>query len=399
VAQGAFLGEERNVFSRMRNKLIAGAVVVVVLGVGWAFLAARAAAGTVSLESEQATLAGGVAVITDINASGGKAVQFSTGQTTPPPPGGGTANSTLKPYGLGFTPFAYVPWSGSVAADQAASGAKNIVAAFILATGNTCTPAWDGDSSMGLAGARSTTIASDIAKVRTNGGDALISFGGQAGTELAIGCTNTANLTAAYRSVIDKFGLTKIDFDVEGSGLSNVAANTRRADALVTLQREKPNLKVWVTLPVEQSGLPAEAKAMVALMKAKGVVISGVNIMVMDYGTGVTQMGQAAINAANATFSQLKSIYTTNTDAEIWKSIGLTAMIGINDTKPETFTLANAKEMHDFAVQKGIGMTSYWNTARDKACAGNAATLSDSCSGVTQTAWQFAKALYIAPTN
>ena len=135
----------------------------------------------------------------------------------PAPAAGPKATITHCPvegftYGNGF----------GLATDQTGSGAKNIVAAFILATGNTCTPAWDGDSGNGITSARSTTIASDMAKVRANGGDALISFGGQSGTELAIGCTNTANLTTAYRSVIDKFGLTKIDFDVEGSGLSNV---------------------------------------------------------------------------------------------------------------------------------------------------------------------------------
>jgi chitosanase len=77
-----------------RNVLIAVAVVVVIAAIGLAYLATKAANNLASLEPESATLAGGVMSGTDINASGGKYVQFSAGTTTTPPPsnGGSTAN-------------------------------------------------------------------------------------------------------------------------------------------------------------------------------------------------------------------------------------------------------------------------------------------------------------------
>lgn len=306
----------------------------------------------------------------------------------------------LQPYGLGFAPYAYIPWGTSISAARSGSGAKNIVAAFVLSAGGSgCTPAWDGDSSLGINSSRGNQIASDFTAVRAAGADVVLSFGGASGTELAIGCTSTSSLQAAYQSVITKYNLTKIDFDIEGSAVSNSAANARRATALLALQKANPQLKIWLTLAVEQNGIPTSSLALVRQMRDTGVVISGVNIMAMDYGTGVTQMGQAAINAASATFTQLKSIYTTSTDAQIRKATGVTVMIGINDTKPETFTLSNATQLRTYAMQQGIGMLSYWNTDRDKACAGNAAKLSDTCSGVTQSAWQFAQNLALQPSN
>lgn len=310
-----------------------------------------------------------------------------------------TSGGLLQPYGLGFAPYAYIPWGTSISAARGGSGAKHLVAAFVLAAGSrSCTPAWDGDSSLGINSSRGNQIASDFTAVRAAGADVVLSFGGASGTELAIGCTSASSLQTAYQSVITKYNLTKIDFDIEGSAVSNSAANTRRATALLALQKANPQLKIWLTLAVEQSGIPSSSLTLVRQMRDTGVVISGVNIMAMDYGTGVTQMGQAAINATSATFTQLKSIYTTSTDAQIRKAIGVTVMIGINDTKPETFTLSNATQLRTYATQQGIGMLSYWNTDRDKACAGNAAKLSDTCSGVTQSTWQFAQSLMLQPS-
>ena len=121
--------------------------------------------------------------------------------------------------------------------------------------------------------------------------------------------------------------------------------------------------------------------------------------MVMDYGQHSTQMGTDSITTANKVFSQLQSVYPSASSATIWKAIGLIPMVGVNDTG-EIFTLANATQLHTFAVQKGIGLMSYWNLSRDQACAsGNSTTASDSCSGVSQTKYQFAKTLSIPASH
>jgi chitinase len=116
-----------------------------------------------------------------------------------------------------------------------------------------------------------------------------------------------------------------------------------------------------------------------------------VNIMTMDYGSAgpPDKMGENAINAGNSLFRQLKTLYPTKTDAQLWSMIGLTPMIGQNDVRPEVFTLDDARAVLAFAQEKQIGMLSMWSVARDQSCPGGASYVSPVCSGITQTQWDF----------
>jgi hypothetical protein len=68
-----------------------------------------------------------------------------------------------------------------------------------------------------------------VTAAKAKGAAPIISFGGQAGTELATGCTTTTKLVAAYTSVIHTFTVTKIDFDIEGAArINDTATNARR---------------------------------------------------------------------------------------------------------------------------------------------------------------------------
>lgn len=360
---------------------------------GIVFVTTKAASFYAYADVSQASLSEGAELVSDSTAIGGKAIEFASatvgGNEEP-----AATSKYLNPYGLGLIPYNYIPWQGSLSDFENATGVKNQVAAFIISSSG-CTPAWDGNSSLGLGSSRSNEIASQISTVKNSGGDIMISLGGASGNELAYTCSDKAQLKQAYANIINTYGVNKLDFDIEGSNASNTTANARRAEVVAELQNEIPGLKIWVTLPVEKSGLTSEGIGVVEQMREKGVVLSGVNIMAMDYGTNTTDMGAAAVSAANSTFSQLKSIYPESSDSDIWKTVGVTAMIGINDTQPETFTLANAQTLRDFAVQKGVGMLSYWNVMRDVSCSGNQAILSDSCSGIAQSRYEFADVLGI----
>lgn len=78
--------------SARRNKLIALIAGLLVVALGVTFLVVRAGSTFASAEGEQGTVAGGAAVGSDVNASGGKYVQFSNGTSTPVP--GGTVDLT-----------------------------------------------------------------------------------------------------------------------------------------------------------------------------------------------------------------------------------------------------------------------------------------------------------------
>ena len=205
---------------------------------------------------------------------------------------------------------------------------------------------------------------SDIVAFQAAGGRVILSFGGASGTYLENACSDNG-MFDLVKSVLDTTGARAIDFDVEGSQINSGALNARRNNVAKRLQAAYPGLYVSYTLPVDPTGLPPEALTVVRSANAAGVSVSLVNIMAMDYGDASSAMGQRAIAAATATFNQLKPIFTGRTDAQLWAMIGVTPMIGVNDTRSEVFRQADATQLATFAQQKGLGLLSYWALQRD----------------------------------
>jgi chitodextrinase len=242
---------------------------------------------------------------------------------------------------------------------------------------------------------------SDIASLRALGGDVKPSFGGLAGTELAQACTNVTTLTAAYQSAIDAYGLTQIDFDIEGAAVADPASIDRRSQAMASLQaaaRAKgKSLAITLTLPVLPSGLTSQGLSVVQSAISHGVTVNAVNVMAMDYGDGEApnpsgKMGTYAINSAQSTHNQLVPLLPGKTDAQIWNMVGVTPMIGQNDNASEVFTQTDMQQLLTFAGQQHLGELAFWDVTRD----GNACTGSLSkCTNIPQTPYQFSK--IIAP--
>ena len=120
--------------------------------------------------------------------------------------------------------------------DPVVSPSLTQVLGFVVADPqNQCNPTWG--TYYDLAGAGSALdLDRRITRLRERGGDVVVSFGGAVNDELAVACTNQSALTAAYRSVIKRYHSRTVDFDVEGSALSNTQANERRAPSIATLQ-------------------------------------------------------------------------------------------------------------------------------------------------------------------
>jgi chitinase len=100
-------------------------------------------------------------------------------------------------------------------------------------------------------------------------------------------------------------------------------------------------------------------------------------------------MGNAAISAAQGLHTQLGQIWTTKTSAQLWAMEGNTPMIGVNDTSSEIFSTSDATDLETFAKSNGIQELSFWALGRDKACATNGGSASSTCSGTSQSAYQF----------
>jgi hypothetical protein len=238
----------------------------------------------------------------------------------------------------------------SVAALATATGNKFYTLAFIISnsTANSA-PYWDG--SMPLSDNKYVT---DIANLRAQGGDVIISFGGASGMELAQVYTSVGPLQAAYQQVITKYNLKWMDLDIEGAFIADAAAINRRNQALKNLQTASPGLKVSYTLPAMPEGLTQDGLNLLSNAKSNGVQVDIVNVMAMDYGSCNIDMGQAAINAASNTRDQLATLGVSS-------KIGITPMIGVNDVSCENFTTANTQAVVNYAnANSYIGFLGFW---------------------------------------
>jgi len=218
----------------------------------------------------------------------------------------------------------------------------------------------------GLETVLSGSARTDVANFRAAGGKVILSFGGADGTYLEAACSDDG-MYNVMKNVIDSTGAHAIDFDIEGSQAGNAGLDTRRNNVTRRLQTTYPDLYVSYTLQADVNGLDGNGLRILRGAKNAGIKVAIANLMTMDYydGNNSQTMGAKAIAAANAEFNQLKGIWTTYTDAQIWAMEGNTPMIGVNDDQSENFRQSDATALTTFAQQKGIGHIAYWAIQRD----------------------------------
>lgn len=304
-------------------------------------------------------------------------IQF---QNTPPP-----SSSSLL-----FAPYVDCTlWPNFQIENVSATGNLYYSCAFIVDNQGSsgANPCWGGYSTLLL-----DYYQDKIASLRNQGGDVIISFGGANGIELSYAASDEYLARDAYKAVIDAYVLQSIDFDIEGLFLADPASILRRSKAMKLLQNEYPALKISLTLPVMPTGLTNDGLNVIQSALGQNVNLSVINLMAMDYGGSGIDMGNAAISAGEAAFSQIKTLYINNginlADSVIWRKIGITPMIGVNDVAGETFYLDDASDLAAWASSHKIGRLAMWSVNRDKSCA-NANDPLYSCSHIPQALYQF----------
>ncbi|SFW64960.1 ricin-type beta-trefoil lectin domain protein [Amycolatopsis australiensis] len=240
--------------------------------------------------------------------------------------------------------------AGQMAADMNATGTKFFTLAFLTPQSG-CTPVWEAN------GTGVGSFNSQISALQAAGGNVIPSFGGAAGGELAQTCTNTSSLTAAYANVVNTYGTTRLDFDIEGGVLDDTTSNQRRNSALAALQQQNPAVQVDYTLAVDPTGLPSKELDLLRDAKSKGVKVSVVNLMVMDFYDGQPVLTDA-LAAARASASQLASLYGISTSAA-YAMMGLTPIAGRNDDGAQ-FSQSDAQQLESFAASNGVAELSFW---------------------------------------
>jgi hypothetical protein len=241
-----------------------------------------------------------------------------------------------------------------------------------------------------------------IAALRQLGGDVAIVFGGANGaeTELARVIADVDELTKTYQWVVDAYGAKRVNFDIQGSAADATASILGRWQAVATLQHvqaaEGRPLDVWLTFAALPDGLMSAELNLVRSAIAAGVEIAGVNIMAANFGDAAAPdpdgcMADYAIQAVRQSCAQLRDVFAadriTLTDAQMWAKLGITPMIGQNDTQSERFYSCDAERVLSFAEEHGLGMIAIDSINRDA----NTGTANYDSTGIGQAPYEFTK--------
>ncbi|MGN8215306.1 PKD domain-containing protein [Halococcus salifodinae] len=342
----------------------------------WAF--GDGATATGQTVSHAYASSGNYTVTLTVTDDAGASASSSSTVTVETAGGGGGSEPTGKTV---FAPYGHMTTQpGTSLVDHAKqAGNDAVTAAFVLSDGNG-NAAWDGapDMLVGEAG-----MKSEIQAYQDTGGTVIISFGGAVGTPIAQSITSVGAIKAEYQTVIDTYGVTHLDFDVESV---NEAAVDRRNQALAELQKTNPDLKVSYTLRARTTGLTSHGTYIVENAKSHGVDLEFVNVMTMNYGW-VAPTASTVKDTANGTHDDLMSIFPGLSSAAAWSMVGITPMIGVNNAGG-THHLDDAREVASFVQKKGIGLVSFWSLDRDNGgCADG--SVSATCSGISQNPYAF----------
>jgi chitodextrinase len=293
----------------------------------------------------------------------------STPGNDPPPPGSPRS-----------WPYIDITMSTPTLADVArATGQKFFTLAFVLGSSAGCVPSWGG--TIDLNDAR---ITKEINDLRALGGDVAVSFGGAAGPYLQQTCPSQAAQVGAIERVMDTFNVRHIDFDIEAS-----VPFDPMNKAIAQVQRERSGTVVSYTLMVQGDDFGVTPSLGVDLLKnakANGVNVGIVNPMTMDFGSS-REWGDAVIAAAQATLGQMAQIWPEKSSSALNRMLGVTPMIGRNDTGP-IFSIADGQKLITWANNNHIGLVAFWSVGRDNGgCPGGG--VSPTCSSISQSQYQF----------
>src|SRR5579859_184709 len=269
---------------------------------------------------------------------------------------------------------------------MSATGAKAFTLAFIVADGG-CTPAWETDNGMDDVSS-DTQMAPIINAIRSAGGDVVVSFGGYNGNKLGQECGTPQATAAAEQTIISKYNLHALDFDLEEPEYENATAINNELGAAQILQKNNSGLYVSITTAGTTSGTGYFGQQLLNNAKSLGFTPNVYSIMPFDGG----------FNGASSQISALQSFNTLLMNTFGWDSAtayaheGISGMNGRTDSA-EYFYQADFNTVLSFAESNHLARFTFWSVNRDRQCnpPDNNGTLSGTCSSVPQSDWDFTK--------
>lgn len=215
--------------------------------------------------------------------------------------------------------------------------------------------AWSAQEKMPVAWAQ------PLSKELSDGGVKVsVSFGGAANHDISY-VQSVNELVVTYQQVIGQLNASHLDFDFE-NGLYN---EDRAFSALAIIKEKHPDLTLSLTLPTMPTGLTGVGLSLVKKSVDSGLAMK-VNGMAMDYfSPDYTDMGAAAVMAANSIKNQLAGYYPSLSEDELYDLVQITPMIGVNDDQT-MFTFDDVDVITGHAKNVGLNLVSMWSLNRDK---------------------------------
>ncbi|WP_165003316.1 MULTISPECIES: carbohydrate-binding protein [unclassified Enterococcus] len=211
-------------------------------------------------------------------------------------------------------------------------------------------------------------IKKSIRELRQNGGDAAVSFGGLNSGAFWEVTQDEDLLYNAYMEVVQGYGLTRVDYDVEAAAMG-YEENLANAKAVKRVQ-EATGVEVTLTLPVMDTGLISTGLDVLRAYLEAGVELTNLNLMTMCYGPVVPDYAQGSLDAVDNTMVQLKDYYRTYTGKTLtteqaYAKLGTTPSIGFESEAHPYFTTEMFDKVVQHAKERKLGMVSYWSMNRD----------------------------------
>lgn len=214
-------------------------------------------------------------------------------------------------------------------------------------------------------------IKESINYIRSKGGDVIVSIGGLNEGNFFQVTQDEEILYNSYMDVIQGYGLTRLDLDIEGNAQGK-SINIANAKALKRVQ-DATGVEIVLTLPVLPTGLTDLGLGTLEAYIENGVDVKMVNIMAMCYGNATILEGEtyadASVRAIDNTAQQIINTYSNNgktiSSAEAYAKVGVTVSIGEESSSFPIWTTDYSQVIIDKAIQSNIGMTSFWCLNRD----------------------------------
>jgi hypothetical protein len=243
----------------------------------------------------------------------------------------------------------------------------------------------DGYKKIGLSAATFAFVTSDGAQnlsatVQENiqdmidyvklGGHLIISCGGAMSPWIET-TMSVDRMVTLLTDLIKRTGAKGLDLDVEGTALHNTADVDKLNKAVSQVQKNIPGLYVSYTIPVgdpKWESIEAPSQALLRNAVGNGVSVNVVNMMLMDlYGdyTKRPRWGDLAIQICENAKNTLKSIFSDRNDTQIYRTMGLCAMYGVQDDL-SVFEVEDARILARYAKEKNVGLFSGWALQRDQ---------------------------------